>query len=831
MKKFLFLIVWALISVFPPLLIAATYNAANCTQAAVSTAVGLSSNGDTVTIPACSGGTAWTTGLEITKNITLQGNGIGSTVLLDSTTSGPMLTMSGSGTWRVTGIEFRGGASSKSWSYLMLVNGSSKAFRIDNCKFYNWIMGGGNRAIWLSGDLWGVIDSNTFDANNEWTQAIQVQHPTWGGVGDYGDNSFADDDYLGTNKFVFIESNTFQNSTAVPYPGSIDSLNGARVVVRHNTFNNEYVVSHGTESGQRSRGLRVFEVYNNTFNNTGGAWFTSVYIRSGTGVIYNNTINNSSGSETTRAALFANYRSSGSYTPWGQCNGSNSYDQNAGSPSGYACIDQPGRGKGDLMSGATPSPVAWPNQALSPIYIWGNTGYSQAQAASDSAHVVLDRDYYVGTVKSGYAAYTFPHPLRGEGGPDTTPPVRSSLSPSGAQECDAESPVDIVLSLTTDEPATCKGSPTNEAYADLDWTFDGTGTTSHSKTLSLACDATYTYYVRCQDDESTPNSNDDSTPASVEINFTINPATTDTTKPTWTSSTLSADGRTLSLVFSEAVKRGASYADTQVTVTPTGGAATLNYVSGDNSNTLVFNTSRVILSSATETLTTTITQPGNGIEDQAGNDLDAVAGKSTTNNSTQVPDVPSVAGQIKLWDDSVDTTGDGVWDGLGIEVGVKFQSSVVGVITGIRFYKRLANTGTHVGNIWTVTGTNLGTVNFSGETESGWQTQSFASPIHIVADTQYVASVFMPSGLYQQTNNYFAVTGVTSGVLSAPQSTAGNANGVFYHPTSVSAYPRYDSIYHQNFWVDVVFEKRSSATTIGGPHSLTIGGGTSSLTW
>ena len=393
----------------------ATYNAGSCSQAAVSAAVGLASSGDTVNIPACPSGQGWSTGLTITKGITIQGAGAGQTVLVDNTSSGPMLAFDVNGAdWRVTGIEFRGGSGGKQWSYILYGGGNSHAFRIDNCKFYDWKAT--IRAIWLNGDLWGVIDSNVFDTNNQFIQAIQVQHSNWGGLGSYGDNSWADGDYLGSNKFVFIEDNTFIGPDKVAYSGIVDSLNGARIVVRYNTIDNDFVVSHGTESGGRGRGLRAFEVYNNTFNHNGGAWFTANYIRSGTGVIYNNTINSSVGSEMARAALFQNFRSTGAYAPWGQCTGSNAYDQNAGSPAGYACIDQPGRGKGDLMYGTTPTPQKWPNQALSAIYVWGNTGYSSNQADSDSVHVVLNRDYYVGTAKPGYSAYTYPHPLRSGGG-------------------------------------------------------------------------------------------------------------------------------------------------------------------------------------------------------------------------------------------------------------------------------------------------------------------------------------------------------------------------------------------------------------------------------
>ncbi len=74
---------------------------------------------------------------------------------------------------------------------------------------------------------------------------------------------------------------------------------------------------------------------------------------------------------------------------------------------GYPCIDQPGRGLGDLLTGTFPTKtnsttgtVAWPNQALEPIYVWNNSlvpnpGYGGSFYADDTGgRVVADRDYY-----------------------------------------------------------------------------------------------------------------------------------------------------------------------------------------------------------------------------------------------------------------------------------------------------------------------------------------------------------------------------------------------------------------------------------------------------
>ena len=44
-------------------------------------------------------------------------------------------------------------------------------------------------------------------------------------------------------------------------------------------------------------------------------------------------------------------------------------------------------------------------------------------------------------------------------------------------------------------------------------------------------------------------------------------------------------------------------------------------------------------------------------------------------------------------------------DSGAVELGVKFRANVDGSITGIRFYKGATNTGTHVGSLWSSTGT------------------------------------------------------------------------------------------------------------------------------
>src|SRR5262249_51458178 len=72
---------------------------------------------------------------------------------------------------------------------------------------------------------------------------------------------------------------------------------------------------------------------------------------------------------------------------------------------------------------------------------------------------------------------------------------------------------------------------------------------------------------------------------------------------------------------------------------------------------------------------------------------------------------------VSIWDNTAvpSTTSS---DPSAIECGLKFRSDIAGYITGVRFYKSTGNTGTHIGNLWSSTGTKLATVTFAGETAS-----------------------------------------------------------------------------------------------------------------
>jgi hypothetical protein len=139
-----------------------------------------------------------------------------------------------------------------------------------------------------------------------------------------------------------------------------------------------------------------------------------------------------------------------------------------------------------------------------------------------------------------------------------------------------------------------------------------------------------------------------------------------------------------------------------------------------------------------------------------------------------------------------------------VELGVKFRSDVDGSITGIRFYKASGNTGTHVGNLWTSTGTLLATATFTGETASGWQQVNFATPVSITANTVYVASYHANNGHFSCDTNYFSVKGVDNPPLHALANGGSGGNGVYaYGSRSVFPNKTWNAC---NYWVDVVWQ-------------------------
>ncbi|MEV0637417.1 DUF4082 domain-containing protein [Streptomyces sp. NPDC050619] len=146
-----------------------------------------------------------------------------------------------------------------------------------------------------------------------------------------------------------------------------------------------------------------------------------------------------------------------------------------------------------------------------------------------------------------------------------------------------------------------------------------------------------------------------------------------------------------------------------------------------------------------------------------------------------------------------------------LELGVKIRTTVAGSITGVRFYKSPANTGTHTGSLWSASGTRLATGTFTNETASGWQQLNFATPVSVKANTTYVASYFAPNGGYSYDSGHFADSASGMAPLTALKSGTDGGNGVYRYSTT-STFPSSQSS-GSNYWVDVVLDTSTASTT------------------
>ena len=259
---------------------------------------------------------------------------------------------------------------------------------------------------------------------------------------------------------------------------------------------------------------------------------------------------------------------------------------------------------------------------------------------------------------------------------------------------------------------------------------------------------------------------------------------------------------------------GTSGVDTRANVTATFSEAVdpttitaSTFVLRDPSNTIVPAQVTYIIDTRTATLdptgllvpsttyTATVKGGSSGVKDFAGNPMSTdVAWFFTTADSE---------GPFTIWNNDALPQYGAVSDGQPIEVGVKFRSDVNGYITGLRFYKGLLNTGTHVGHLWDGSGNLLASATFVNETASGWQEVSLATSVRINANTTYVASYYSSTGYYAVDKGYFT-KGVDNKPLHALAEGVDGGNGVYNYGASGFPTSTYNS---NNYWVDVVFDR------------------------
>jgi hypothetical protein len=196
-----------------------------------------------------------------------------------------------------------------------------------------------------------------------------------------------------------------------------DCYAGGRMVIRHNTMNSVGVDVHPTGGAGRIRGCRSTEIYGNTFQTTFGnnsPTYTGFWISSGTALVWGNTYTGYESMMEIHSMRRDNSTYPQSATPngWGYCGTSfdgvgSKWDGNNPASSGYPCLDQPGRGKSDLLINAFPNAInavtgttAWPHQNLEPLYEWLNN-WSQVSAYprnkvnnTNSTVFTENQDYY-----------------------------------------------------------------------------------------------------------------------------------------------------------------------------------------------------------------------------------------------------------------------------------------------------------------------------------------------------------------------------------------------------------------------------------------------------
>jgi len=450
---------------------AAIINAKSVSAVDVNAAVSSAAEGDTIMVPP--GTASWTSPLVITKGLTLEGAGDDKTVILDDIPAGQEQRQQRSGanqqkgggtqkqpakffgsaprparqpfaprgadfkgrnvqailriemkptqSFRISGLTFRPGENTKHGHdapFAITTQGTCFSFRIDHCHFDQLY----RSSIHINGWMYGVIDHCTFDSRPRGSSSILVQHTNWGGY-NFGDGSWAEPTYFGTEKFVFIEDNAFNNLGSKQTNGSIDCSAGGRYVSRYNRFNNCLSLSHGTESSGRLRSSRAMEIYNNTFHFTFPA--SAGQMRGGTALIHDNTY---TGVPISHGVTLQVFREFYPFHVFGGASGNNPWDSN--DPHGsYAKGNHTGPNSSPTLIVAN---AGWkPNQWLG--YAVTNTTqtlpngehYSSFVISNTSDTIVYKTDDSFGPVMTfnagdGFAIYkmlvALDQPGRGQGG-------------------------------------------------------------------------------------------------------------------------------------------------------------------------------------------------------------------------------------------------------------------------------------------------------------------------------------------------------------------------------------------------------------------------------
>ena len=178
-----------------------------------------------------------------------------------------------------------------------------------------------------------------------------------------------------------------------------------------------------------------------------------------------------------------------------------------------------------------------------------------------------------------------------------------------------------------------------------------------------------------------------------------------------------------------------------------------------------------------------------------------------------------------IWQDGTPTGAFESNDPNAQTLGVQFQASSSGFITGVRFYKEPDDTGAHTGSLWTSCGDAAGVRDVHRGDRVGVAGAGLLQPggghrgddVRGVVFHQYRASRVDPQGL---------ASAVTNGPLTAL------AGGGVYAYGSANTFPA-NTYNNNNYWVDVVYSHSSGASAPGAPTgvSATSGNGSATVSW
>lgn len=322
-------------------------------------------NGDTIKIP-CSGtqSVTWTSTLTVTASITITGlgavpnagpstfgAGTNCLTILDNNPSGPIWYLgptyaSSNNVTTLQSMNLDPINGSTTLGGIIFVQGIATAsgfpqVRIDNIGFgigTQWTeSGNGDNTVDMIrvDNAVGVADHNTLPTGSLSNHLYTAQMSSYLGVGQWGDNSWAQPDTMGTatnwfaeNNQTYINGSTFNDCTEAGV--TVADSGGCRAVNRfnHSTGNNAfaYTAVHGLDSTGRPRSGRHTETYGNTLTCQFNCGDAAASFRGGTGIVFGNTGIANSGVFYNQIMDGTTYRIALANPYFGTCGGLNSID-------------------------------------------------------------------------------------------------------------------------------------------------------------------------------------------------------------------------------------------------------------------------------------------------------------------------------------------------------------------------------------------------------------------------------------------------------------------------------------------------------------------------